>query len=221
MNKILSLLLISSVLLGLTGTARSSTEALEDPNYPVKISPTRSYADVMHQGQRVRIMRNQDLQHRLEGGLTRTSRQCPPFCIQPAQISPSIKTVAEIEVIDFLQQQVAEGKGVLVDVRMPRFYDDETIPGAVNIPFLLLKRDINDVLPLLGARKINGEWDFSLAKSLLIFCNGPWCSQSVRAIEALRSAQYPSNKLNYYRGGMQIWKLLGLSTISPALLATN
>ena len=129
--------------------------------------------------------------------------------------------LGELEIIDFLQQEVKHGKSLLVDVRMPRFYDAETIPGAVNIPFLLLTADMVEVLPMLGARQTGAGWDYQNAKTLVVFCNGPWCSQSGRAIRALLNANYPEQKLRYYRGGMQMWKLLGLSTINTAATAAN
>ena len=44
----------------------------------------------------------------------------------------------------------------------------------------------------------------------------PAGDQSSRAIQALLSLGYPAAKLKYYRGGMQAWKLLGLTTVVPA-----
>jgi len=180
----------------------------------VQLSGGRNYTDVTHLGKPVRIERNQDRTHLLADDYRRTSRPCPPFCIQPIELAPGINTVGELEVIEFVQQKVKKGTGLLLDVRMPRFYDSETIPGAVNIPFLLIKQDVRDVLPLLGVRRGAQGWDFSRAKFLLIFCNGPWCSQSARSVDVLRGVNYPAEKLYYYRGGMQNWKMLGLSTVS-------
>ncbi|OOG27718.1 rhodanese [Thioalkalivibrio denitrificans] len=60
-----------------------------------------------------------------------------------------------------------------------------------------------------------GAWDFSEAKELALWCNGPWCDQSPRAIKALVDLGYPPEKLHYYRGGMQNWQMLGLSVILP------
>jgi len=70
---------------------------------------------------------------------------------------------------------------------------------------------------VLGARKLeDGTWDFGGARELLLFCNGPWCGQSPRAIRNLIAAGYPPEKLHYYRGGMQNWQLLGLTVVKPA-----
>ena len=58
-------------------------------------------------------------------------------------------------------------------------------------------------------------WDFSGAKKLAFWCNGPACGQSPRAIKGMLSAGYPAEKLLYYRGGMQMWQLWGLTTVIP------
>ncbi|HIL42989.1 MAG TPA: sulfurtransferase, partial [Gammaproteobacteria bacterium] len=52
------------------------------------------------------------------------------------------------------------------------------------------------------------------AKTLYLFCNGLWCGQSPQAIKALLTIGYPASKLKYYRGGMNVWHSLGLSTVA-------
>jgi len=53
---------------------------------------------------------------------------------------------------------------------------------------------------------------------VLIYCNGAWCAQSEQLIKkakfSLIKLGYPKNKIKYYRGGMQSWVTLGLSTVS-------
>ena len=39
--------------------------------------------DVIHNGQKVTIMRNQDTDNTVDPAYAKTSRKCPPFCIQP------------------------------------------------------------------------------------------------------------------------------------------
>ncbi len=160
------------------------------------------------------IERIQDPEHRLSGDFTKTSRPCPPFCIAPIEAAPGVATLGEVEVIDFIDSHVAAGTGLLLDSRVPQWFAQGTIPGAVNVPFSTLDpanpyRD--DILAALGARHDGQEWDFGDAKELLLFCNGPWCDQAPRAIRNLRAAGYPAEKLHYYRGGMQLWLLLGLT----------
>jgi len=68
---------------------------------------------------------------------------------------------------------------------------------------------------LMGGDQKTESWDFTKAKELLLWCNGPWCGQSPRAIRALLAIGYPAEKLHYYRGGMQMWQSLGLTTVLP------
>jgi len=185
----------------------------------VNIAPGLPYVDIKIGGKTYRIERIQDTKHKLTNSFTKTSRPCPPFCIQPMSPAPGVHTVGELELIDFLKNKVEKNKGVLVDARIPAWYRKGTIPGAVNIPFTLLAPDNpyrDRILLVLGARKLeDGTWDFGKARELLLFCNGPWCGQSPRAIRNLIAAGYPPEKLYYYRGGMQNWQLLGLTVVKP------
>jgi len=132
------------------------------------------------------------------------------------EAAPNVKTVGELELIAFLQQHNSSSGGLLIDARLAKFYDVETIPGAINIPFTLFASpSIKEVIPLLGVTQKNDEYDFSQARILYLFCNGPWCEQSPRAIKALIDFGYPARKLFYYRGGMQLWKLFSLTTVLP------
>lgn len=78
-----------------------------------------------------------------------------------------------------------------------------------------LAEGLGRVLDFFGsdAPEESEVFDFSAAKELVLFCNGPWCDQSPRAIKGLRRIGYPAVKLHYYRGGMQMWLLLGLTTV--------
>ena len=116
--------------------------------------------------------------------------------------------------------KVNNDKGLLIDARLPEWYRKGTIPGAINIPFTVLmggpgNPHTAEVLKALEVVELDGEWDFRNALELLLFCNGPWCDQSPRAISNLLILGYPPEKLYYYRGGMQVWQLLGLTTIVP------
>ncbi len=39
----------------------------------------------------VKIMRNQDNKAVINPGFAKTSRKCPPFCIQPHNVAPGVK----------------------------------------------------------------------------------------------------------------------------------
>ena len=181
----------------------------------VKITQDIEVVEVNINGTKVVIDRIQDTDNRLDNDFVKTSRKCPPFCIHPMKAADGVETVGELEVMDFLKTEVEAGTGILVDARIPAWFDKAAIPGAVNIPFTLLSADDNpyleDILAALGARKDADTWNFADAKKLMLYCNGPWCDQSPRAIKGLIKAGYPPEMLYYYRGGMQNWQLLGLT----------
>lgn len=140
--------------------------------------------------------------------------------IAPMKISKNIQTVGELEVIEFIQKSQTNKNLLLVDARMPDWFEKMTIPTAENIPFkyfdpVKYPTDFEDVMETVGIEKKMGLYDFSNAKTLLIFCNGAWCLQSELAIKNLKKIGYPENKLLWYRGGMYSWKMLNLTTITP------
>ncbi len=216
-----SLWLLPALLMTVAQADETNAKAkvTEDIPYEVNITEDIPYVEVNHQGVMVKIIRVQDTENRIIDDFSKTSRPCPPFCIHPIEAAPGVRTIGEIELLEFLKNNEASENGLLIDARMPEWYESETIPGSVNIPFVIFtkpssKRD--RILELLGAVKDkSGNYDFSKAKELSLFCNGPWCDQSPRAIKGLIKIGYPSEKLAYYRGGMQLWKLFGLTTVLP------
>ena len=58
----------------------------------------------------------------------------------------------------------------------------------------------------------DGKYDFANAKRLVLFCNGPWCTQSPDMIYALLEIGYPAEKLKWYRGGIQDWLGVGMTS---------
>ena len=183
----------------------------------VKITKQISQIPVKHLGQTVEIKRIQDPYHTLSDDYTKTSRSCPPFCAHPIKVMDGIKTVAEVELMDYIKTYVNKGKGLIVDARLPSWYNVETIPSAINIPFNLVtesdKATVDNILELLGAKKTTTGHDFSNVKKLIVFCNGLWDDQSSRLIKGLVKNGYPKNKIVWYRDGFQGWKLLGLTTV--------
>lgn len=185
----------------------------------VSLTEDMPYLDVDTPVGKVRIERIQDEENVISGGFAKTSRKCPPFCIHPMDAAPGVTTVGEIELLDFMVKDLARGTGLLVDSRTPSWHNQGTIPGAVNVPFTACSADLSDpefiqAMEIFGVRRTDtGELDYSEAKDLLMFCNGPWCDQSPRAIKGLMRRGYPPGKMSYYRGGMQMWQILGLTTI--------
>lgn len=186
----------------------------------VNIKEGLPYVDVDVNGESIRIERIQDTKHKLKNSYTKTSRPAPPFTIQPYQPIDGIKTISELDVIDFIKNNLSDNSGIVIDARMPKWYQAGTIPGATNIPFSILSPKesnpyIGQIFGLFGAEEENKKWLFDNAQTLLIFDNGPWCQQGVRAMQNLVKLGYPKSKILYYRGGMQYWQILGLTTIVP------
>jgi 3-mercaptopyruvate sulfurtransferase SseA len=184
----------------------------------VQLTPNLPDITLNLNGAPVTIARNPDPQAVLTGDFTRTNRACPPFCIQPASAAAGVATVAELELITFLQDHVAPGTGLLIDARLPEWFAGGTVPGAVNVPFATLDATNpyrTDILLALGAVDNAGTLDFSGAMDLMVFCNGPWSDQSTRMIANLIAAGYPADRITWYRGGLQDWLMLGLTTTAP------
>jgi len=175
-------------------------------------------------GKSIVIKRNQDTTNKVNPAFAKTSRPCPPFCVQPMHLAPGVETIGELELIQYVKQ-MSEGNSniLLVDSRTPNWVARGTIPGARNIPWTKLNPSkgadpisIGDILTgEFGAKEIEGLWDFANAKTLILFCNGNWCGQSPNNIKNLMRFGYPAHKIKWYRGGMQNWENLGLSTYKP------
>lgn len=187
----------------------------------VWITPDMPFFEFESQGETYFIERDQNTEATIEGSFAKTSRPCPNFCIQPMQAAPGVETVGELEVLEFLQTHVEAGTGLLIDSRLESWHEAGTIPGSINLPFTLFDRErspfFEPIMLQLGVEKVGPDrYDFTGARDLLLFCNGPWCGQSPRAIQNLISAGYPAERLRYYRGGMQSWLQLGFQTVKPA-----
>ena len=196
----------------------SSLYGAMEGEYKVNITQNLPYVDVDVMGEPVRIDRIQDPKHKLTNSYSKTSRPCPPFCVQPFQPVKGIETYGELELIDFLKQEVSNNRGVLVDARLPKWYKQGTIPGAINLPFSILNPNtsnqyLEQVLPILGAKKDGAKWNFDSAQKLVVFDNGPWDQQGTRAMQHLVKIGYPKDKIKYYRGGMQYWQILGFKVL--------
>jgi rhodanese-related sulfurtransferase len=178
-----------------TGTAMAQTE--------VGITKDAASVTVQTANGPVQINRIQDAANEISGEWALTSRPCPDFCIQPQIPAAGVSTIGELELIEMLQDPEA----VVVDSRTRDWFDGGTIPGAINIPYTF----IVDELAQLGCEPGFDGWDCQDAKRAALFCNGVWCGQSPTAIRAMISAGYPADRIYYYRGGMQIWRMLGLT----------
>lgn len=190
----------------------------------VNITADLPSVDVMHGGQKVTISRNQNQANTLNPDFAKTSRKCPPFCIQPGVLASGVETIGELEMLHYLKKMSEGDKSILViDSRTPDWVEKGTIPGAVNIPWDKLNIGKSDPITVqeilekqLGAKNQDGFYMYDNAKTLVLFCNGPWCGQSPTNIKGLLTIGYPAEKIKWYRGGMQDWEVLGLTTVKPA-----
>jgi len=170
----------------------------------VKLNAATPSVTVQTSNGPVEIMRNQDTNATIDPKYSKTSRKCPPFCIQPMQVAPGVTTVGEMELLAF-----AKAGGKLIDGRTVEWHLDGTIPGAINMPYTQMASRLGEI----GCTGSVGKWDCTKAEKVLLFCNGPWCGQSPMAIKAMLREGYPADKILYYRGGMQAWHTLGLTVV--------
>ncbi|MGV6827565.1 MAG: rhodanese-like domain-containing protein [bacterium] len=216
--KIKTIIAASAVSLGVLLSGAASAEI------KVGITPTLKKFTGNVNGKEVVIQRNQNQENTVNPAFAKTSRKCPPFCIQPITLAPGVETIGETEVISYVQK-MSDGDSsiMLIDSRTPDWVGRGTIPGAVNLPWTKLNPakgaspiDIADIMTgTFGAKESEGLFDYSNAKTLVMFCNGMWCGQSPNNIKNLLKFGYPAHKIKWYRGGMQDWEILGLSTVKP------
>jgi len=209
-----------------SGVALSTQLSASDGN---QITPGLQSVEVVHQGEKVLITRSSEKDATIPEAYAKIARHCPPFCIQPEIVAPGVETVGELEVLGYLKR-IGNGdrKVMVIDSRTPDWIIRGTIPGSVNIPWNKINMDTQGTFELaaeaetlhqilteeLGVQEINGNLDFRNAKTLILFCNGSWCPQSSTNIKTLLKLGYPAYKLKWYRGGMQDWVSLGLTTVN-------
>ena len=189
--------------LSLAAAALIAAPALADE---VGITPDLMSVTVETPTGPVDIMRNQDTEALVGEFWQRTSRPCPNFCIQPLIPAEGVRPVGELEVLEFLQS----GEAVLVDGRIRPQYEEATIPGAISVPYT----EAADRLGDLGCEVDFDGWlcEGDNVATVVLFCNGPWCGQSPTAARRMIEAGFPAENIYYYRGGMQNWNMLGLTT---------
>ncbi|MEE9310214.1 MAG: rhodanese-like domain-containing protein [Cocleimonas sp.] len=230
---------LAKILTALTVVAGLALTVTSAQAKPVGIGFKMANATVKHRGHNVVIKRNQNNKAVVIPAFAKTSRPCPPFCIQPISLGGGVQTIGELEVINYAKKMSAGDKSILVvDSRTPDWVAKGTIPSAVNVSWVQLTpkkgattegiikvmtkqfgvklkagKDDVDVDEAIAANNTKTVFDFSGAKTLVMFCNGMWCGQSPASIAALRKFGYPTSKIKYYRGGMQDWAILGLTTV--------
>ena len=169
----------------------------------LNITETLTSITIVHENQTVRIKRTPKNQE----------HTCPPFCIQPMNIK-GVRTVGELEVLKFIKELKGKEAKLLIDIRNSKLYNQNTIPGAINIPYSMLKNKSNyqeQVFQLLGGKKRGEKWIFKLVSTLLIFGESEEDSEATKSIETLLEHSYSAQKIYYYRTGIDAWNRLGLT----------
>ncbi len=210
------------------------------------LKPDVPYLFVVHQGRSIKIERDIYNSFKagsdIRGQLMQSSGTCPPFCLQALKLDVPVDTVGEAEIVDFMLTKMRDNKGVLVDVRSKRTFDYSTIPGSIHYFIQDLQKgpgdpDFDAMLEVLGAERrgetgwldrqletigltgngmLTKDWDFTHAKTLILWGNSATDATSITAIKLLLSAGYPATKLKWYRGGMASWQYWGFTTVRTA-----
>ena len=147
--------------------------------------------------------------------------------LSPMKIHNDIETFGELEVLEFLEEMQYDKEMLFVDSRKKQWFESVSIPSAINIPFIYFtERDKwieekREALKRFGVKGDKTPYNFSKAKTILFFCNGVWCRQSPQMIEALLALGYPPEKMKWYRGGMQSWLSVGMTSTRTAESPVN
>jgi len=156
--------------------------------------------------------------------------------LQPMRLSKQIETVGEVEILGHIKASEKEpSKYLLIDARTAKWYKQMTIPTAINLPFNTLaydedfdeddfdnqkeyeeyKKNYKNMFKILQITEGKKGLNFENSPSIILFCNGSWCSQSPNAIMALMNMGYPKEKLLWYRGGLQDWLIYDFTIEKP------
>lgn len=136
----------------------------------------------------------------------------------PMQIHKEIETFGEMEVMAFIKKMQHDSTMLFIDTRAEEWYEYRTIPGATNIHYVYITKpkvfeeEYKTSLVKLGIIGTKRPFDFSKAKTILLFCNGAWCGQSPEMAKALLVLGYPPEKIKWYRGGLDGWLGLSMTT---------
>ena len=171
-------------------------------------------ASFIFNGERVNISRENQEPARIATRFSINGAECGEPCIAPMVIAEGIETFGELDVLAFLVNEVAGNTGLMVDARMPADRAKGFIPGTVSLPYATLSPENefkDEILRALGVREIDGMFTFTDARELLVYDNGPSADDAGKLVRNLLDEGYPASKIRYYRGGMQVWAILGFS----------
>jgi len=91
--------------------------------------------------------------------------------IAPMKVDKDIKTIAELELIDYFKRSEKNDSIIIVDARSEEWYEKSHIPSAINVPFTNFSNKENAIeiasLEFDIESKKDGTLDFSSAKTLI------------------------------------------------------
>ena len=124
-----------------------------------------------------------------------------------AEPGSDVQEVATAE----LEQLIKDRSAVVLDTRPHLEWSVSHIPGALNVapkpgvPIALYTSDVAEI-----GRLVDGD----KSKSLVLYCNGPYCGKSKRVAGELLEAGYED--VRRYQLGAPMWRtLVGVMTIEP------
>lgn len=209
---------LKSTIVALSLAAMASTFVYaEGEDKFVAISSGVKSIEMNLNGEKFTLERNQTKGNKISPLYETTDRGTP----QPMILAPGVETVGELEFIEYMKKAQTDETIAIIDSRKPGWYAKLRIPGAVNVPYT----DFNEKDSAISAmedemgvvQKDDGTLDFTNAKTLVLYCNGYWCGQTPGMVKkakfALLKMGYPTEKIKYYRGGMQAWTSLGFTVV--------
>ncbi len=203
--------------IALAGLLVSSPCAMAEGGGKAMIAPGLYSFEVMHDGKKMEIKRNQNPDNRISELYATTFRGMPQ-AMHPFE-PYDVETLGEREFVKYMMDAQTDQTIMIVDTRTVGWHQRLTIPGAVSYPYTMMDdpEDRDWALDDFGAKKqADGSYDFSAAKTLAMFCNGYWCGQTPAMVRAMLELGYPAEKIKYYRGGMQAWTSLGFTVVGEA-----
>src|SRR4051812_11902316 len=109
-KKMNTVIVAAGFLLSFTGLTVHAADVSPAPATPANATPKEieykitegiPSVTVMQNGKPVTIMRNQNPENTINPAYAKTTRKCPPFCVNPITIAPGVETIGEVEMLDF------------------------------------------------------------------------------------------------------------------------
>ena len=164
--------LIVTILVGVIWMVSSLNIMAESK--PVGITPDIMSISVNINGEMVEFKRNQDNDATVNPAFAKTSRPCPPFCIQPSNLATGVETIGEVELMHYAKEMNEGDESItVIDSRTPDWVARGTVPTAMNVPWTNLNRCQSKDFPVLHATSI----PFDLMR---------WITQSQKIFDIVR-----------------------------------